>query len=131
MLAFSGRDTKNNINFGFAGNYPVFFNIKRFPELVPTLYPSPRGGGVDCTKLSDDNFSLKDLEDQTGDWQRVAAYSSWLDARIFEETEPSREMFQSNALIILYRSGGQLGSVDSLEQMPGGLWRISEQRESL
>ena len=86
---------------------------------------------MDCTKLSDDNFSLKDLEDQTGDWQRVAAYSSWLDARIFEETEPSREMFQSNALIILYRSGGQLGSVDSLEQMPGGLWRISEQGESL
>ena len=46
------------------------------------------GGGVDCTKLSDDKFSLADLEDQTGDWQRVGAYSSWLSARIFEETQP-------------------------------------------
>ena len=48
------------------------------------------GGGVDCTKLSDDKFSLADLEDHTGDWQRVGAYSSWLSARIFEETQPGR-----------------------------------------
>ena len=47
---------------------------------------------MDCTKLSDDNFSLKDLEDQTGDWQRVGAYASWGEARIFEETEPGRKM---------------------------------------
>ena len=47
---------------------------------------------MDCTKLSDDKFSLADLEDQTGDWQRVGAYSSWLSARIFEETQPGRNM---------------------------------------
>ena len=45
---------------------------------------------MDCTKLSDDKFSLADLEDQTGDWQRVGAYSSWLSARIFEETQPGK-----------------------------------------
>ena len=66
--------------------------VLKFRELVSTLYRSPSGGGVDCTKLSDDNFSLNDLEDQTGDWQRVGAYASWVEARIFEETEPGRKM---------------------------------------
>ena len=64
------------------------------PELVSTYFVSlpHRGGGVDCTKLSDDKFSLADLEDQTGDWQRVGAYSPWVSARIFEETQPGRKM---------------------------------------
>ena len=47
---------------------------------------------MDCTKLSNDDFSLVDLEDQTGDWQRVGAYSSWVRSRIFEETEPGGKM---------------------------------------
>ena len=47
---------------------------------------------MDCTKLSDDKFSLADLEDHTGDWQRVGAYSSWVEARIFEETQPGRKV---------------------------------------
>ena len=50
------------------------------------------GGGVDCTELSNGKISLADLEDHTGDWQRVGAYASWVDARIFEETEPGRKM---------------------------------------
>ena len=62
-------------------------------QLFPTLNPSLRGGGVDCTKLSDDNFSLQDLKDRTGDWQRIAAYSDWIEARIFEESQPGMQMF--------------------------------------
>ena len=57
-----------------------------------TLYPSISGGGLDCTKLSEDNFSLKDIKDQTGDWQRVGAYVDWINARIFEETLPGRQI---------------------------------------
>ena len=61
-------------------------------QLFPTLYPSLRGGGVDCTKLSEDNFSLEDIKDHTGDWQRLGAYADWIAARIFEETQPGRQM---------------------------------------
>ena len=57
-------------------------------HLFSTLFPSNRGGGVNCAKLSEDNFSLKDIKDQTGDWQRIGAYLGWLSARIFEETQP-------------------------------------------
>ena len=81
------------------GNYPRKFLLTLIIQklsqpgsgVVSTLYPYLSGGGVDCTKLSDDNFSLADLEDHTGDWQRVGAYSSWVDARIFEETQPGRK----------------------------------------
>ena len=58
----------------------------------PTLKPDLRGGGLDCSKLSEDNFSLQDLEDYTGDWQRVGAYADWVEARIFEETQPGRKV---------------------------------------
>ena len=63
-------------------------------HLFSTLFPSKRGGGVDCAKLSEDNFSLKDIKDQTGDWQRVGAYVDWISARIFEETLPGRQISQ-------------------------------------
>ena len=47
---------------------------------------------MDCSKLSEDNFSLRDLKDHTGDWQRVGAYADWVEARIFEETQPGRNV---------------------------------------
>ena len=75
-------------SFSLFGNYPG----KYFLDIVSTLSPSLSGGGVDCTKLADDDFSLADLEDHTGDWQRVGAYRSWVEARIFEETEPGRKI---------------------------------------
>ena len=61
-------------------------------HLYSTLFSSNRGGGVNCAKLSEDNFSLKDIKDQTGDWQRVGAYVDWINARIFEETLPGRQI---------------------------------------
>ena len=70
-------------------NLKIMSGILRiFSYFVPLL----RGGGVDCTKLSDDNFSLQDLKDRTGDWQRIAAYSDWIEARIFEESQPGRNV---------------------------------------
>ena len=66
--------------------------VLKFPKFISTFYPSPSGGGVDCSKLSEANFSLKDLKDHTGDWMRVGAYVDWLSARIFEETLPGRKM---------------------------------------
>ena len=56
-------------------------------------------------------ISLEDLEDQTGDWQRVGAYASWVEARIFEETEPGRKMknFLRIFLILQWRVTGVSG----------------------
>ena len=46
------------------------------------------GGGVDCAKLGDENYNGRN---ETGEWQRVAAFRDWLDSVIFQETEPSKE----------------------------------------
>ena len=50
-----------------------------------------RGGGLDCSKLSDDNFSLEDVKDKTGVWMRIAPFMDWIKERIYEETYPGME----------------------------------------
>ena len=55
---------------------------------------------MDCSTLSDDNFSLDDVKDKTGDWMRVGAFVDWVNERIFEETLPGRKMFQCSFLIM-------------------------------
>ena len=82
---------------------------------------------MDCSALSDDNFSLDDVKDKTGDWMRVGAFSEWLNERIFEETFPGRKMFQCSFLItpnIFYIAAdgmwGQWGAWSRCEGRCGG-----------
>ena len=44
-----------------------------------------QGGGIDCLKLGEEDYEVRDT---TGDWMRVAAFRSWIEDRIFEETLP-------------------------------------------
>ena len=45
--------------------------------LVGILY----GGGIDCTKLGDDNYEPT----KNGIWSRVSSFKDWIDTTIFNE----------------------------------------------
>ena len=52
-----------------------------------TLTGILRGGGVDCSRLDDENY----VANTTGVWMRVGAFSNWIRETIERETRVGRK----------------------------------------
>ena len=45
------------------------------------------GGGIDCTKLGEENFQPT----KNGIWMRISTFKAWIDATIGKELAPGRK----------------------------------------
>ena len=46
------------------------------------------GGGIDCTKLGDENYQPT----KNGKWMRIFSFNAWIDATINKEIAPGRKV---------------------------------------
>ena len=53
-----------------------------------TLMGILRGGGIDCSRLDDENY----VANTTGHWMRVSSFTTWIEDRILDEMRVGREM---------------------------------------
>ena len=53
-----------------------------------TLMGILRGGGIDCSRLDDENY----VANTTGHWMRVSSFTTWIEDRIRNETRVGRDM---------------------------------------
>ena len=50
------------------------------------------GGGIDCTKLGDENYR----HTTNGRWMRILKFKNWIDERIENELLPGRKILLKN-----------------------------------